>query len=185
MQDSLSLREVSAHRCERSRGAVDAFRPVGRFKVQHLRAGKLLAEFDALNAIVDVGLNHILETEFHAGTPITAWYIGLVNNAGFSAFSDADTMSSHTGWAETSDYDEANRPQWTAGTATGRAITNATTADFTMSGTLTVKGLFICGGTGANSKGGTTGTLWSSAAFSSTIPVIDGDVLKITYGLSG
>jgi len=185
MQDNLPLREVCECRCERPRAVADTFRPVGCFKVQHFRAGKLLAEFDVPNGIVDVGLNHILETEFHSGTPITAWYIGLVNNAGFSAFNNADTMSSHAGWAETSSYDETNRPPWTAGTAAARAITNAVTVDFTISDTLTVKGLFICGGTGAASKGGTTGTLWSSAAFSSTIPVIDNDVLKITYGLSG
>ena len=109
MNDSLALR--------RPGGIADVFRPRGKFHVKQLRDGKVIAEFDVPNGIVDVGLNHILETEFHAGAQITAWYIGLVDNAGFSAFANADTMASHAGWAESSAYTEANRPTWTAGAA--------------------------------------------------------------------
>lgn len=186
MRTALPLREGVECQCERApRKVVEGVRLAGHFTVQHLRAGKRLAEFDVPNAIVDVGLNHILETEFNGGTPITAWYIGLVNNAGFSEFNVADVMSSHAGWVETSAYTQATRPEWTAGTAAARAITNAVTADFTINDTVTVKGLFVCGGTGAATKGGTTGTLWSAAAFATTIAVIDGDVLKITYSISG
>jgi hypothetical protein len=186
IRDTLSLREANACCCVRApRHVVEGFRPAGRFKVRHFRKGELLAEYDVPNGIVDVGLNHILETEFHSGAQITAWYIGLVDNSGFTAFNTADIMSSHAGWSETSAYGEANRPAWGAGAASGRSITNAVTSDFTMNNTLTVKGLFICGGTVADTKGGTTGTLWSAAAFSSTIAVVSGDVLKITYSLSG
>ena len=86
-------------------------------------------------AIVDVGLNHILETEFHSGAQVTTWYIGLVDNAGFSAFANADTMASHAGWAESSAYTEANRPTWTAGAAGGpvdsqKAFDDMATASF-------------------------------------------------------
>ena len=44
-------------------------------------------------------------------------------------------------------------------------ITNASTVDFSINATKTIYGLFICGGTGAGTKGGTTGTLWSTGAF--------------------
>jgi hypothetical protein len=91
-------------------------------------------------------------------------------------------MSSHAGWAESADYDEATRPEWTAGTASGRAITNAVTVDFTINATKTIKGLFI---TSNNTKSGSTGTLWSTAAFGSTVSVADDDVLKVTYTVSG
>jgi len=174
MNDSLSLR--------RPGGIADRFRAAGKFHVQHLRDGKLLAEYDAPNGIVDVGLNHILETEFHAGAQITTWYIGLVDNAGFSAFANADTMASHAGWAESSAYTEANRPTWTAGAAASRQITNAATVDFSINASVTIKGLFISSN---NTKGGTTGTLWSTAAFGSTVALNSGDTLKVTYTLSG
>jgi len=169
----------------RPNGAVDRFCPAGKFHVVHLRGGKVLSEFDVPNGIVDVGLNHILETEFHSGAQITTWYIGLVDNSGFTAFADGNIMSSHAGWAETSGYSNPNRPAWTAGTAATRQITNAGTVDFNINATVTIKGLFICGGTGASTKGATTGTLWSAAAFGSTIAVTSGDVLKVTYTLSG
>lgn len=168
---------VEASQCVVERGL-----PKGRFKVQHLRGRKVLQEFDVPNGIVDVGLNHILESEFHAGAQATTWYIGLVDNAGFSAFTAADIMSSHAGWAESSAYVAATRPQWTCGAAAARQITNAVTVDFAMNGTLTVKGLFI---TTNNVKGGATGILWSSAAFVSGVLVNASDTLKVTYTVSG
>jgi hypothetical protein len=57
----------------------------GHFTVQHLdKNGKLKGEYDMPNGIVDVGMNHMLETEFNGGTPITTWYCALIDNSGFS-----------------------------------------------------------------------------------------------------
>lgn len=178
--NKVSFRQNAA--CMVVRRPKSNFRPVGRFKIEHIRDGKVLATFEVPNGITDVGLNHILTTEFNAGAQITAWYIGLVDNDGFSAFADEDTMASHAGWDESVAYDEATRPEWTAGDAAERAITNAATVDFTMNATATIKGLFI---TSQNTKSGTTGTLWATAAFGSTIAVADDDVLKVTYTVSG
>jgi hypothetical protein len=155
----------------------------GRFHIEHFDAqGNLKGKYEVPNGIVDVGLNHILETEFNGGTPVTSWYIGLVNNAGWSAFANADTMGSHAGWVESDDYAEATRPEWTAGTAASRAITNASTVDFSMDATVTLKGIFI---TSVATKLGTTGVLWSTAAFASTVAATNGDTLKVTYTVSG
>jgi hypothetical protein len=154
----------------------------GRFHVEHVRAGKVLAEYDFPNGIVDEGLNHILDTEFSEGTPVATWYIGLVDNAGWTAFADEDVMSDHTGWVECEDYDETERPTWTAGAAAARSITNAVTVDFTINATVTVKGIFI---TSVNTIGGTTGVLWSTGAFGAAVPLNSGDTLKITYTCSG
>ena len=161
------------------------FCPKGKFKVQHVRDGKVIGEYDFDNGIVDVGLNHILESEFHSGTQITTWYVGLISNSPTPSLSNSDTMSSHAGWSESSDYSQANRPGWGAGTATSRQITNAVTVDFSMNATVTIYGLFICGGSGASTKGGTTGTLWSTGAFGTTVACNSGDTLKITYTVAG
>lgn len=154
----------------------------GRFHVEHIRDGEVLEQFALPNGIVDVGLNSILNVYFVAGTQITVWYLGLIDNAGFSALSNADTMSSHAGWTESTAYSNANRPTWTVGAAASRAVTNAATVDFTINATATIKGIFA---TSNNTKGGTTGTLWATAAFGSTVSVINGDTLKITYTVSG
>ena len=154
----------------------------GKFHIQHIRAGKVIGEYDVPNGITDVGLNSLLDVYFHAVSQITTWYIGLVDNNAFSMFAAGDTSASHGGWAESSDYDEATRPEWTEGAASGRAITNGTTVDFTINATKTIHGLFIIS---ENTKGGSTGTLWSTAAFASNVAVQDDDVLKVTYTVSG
>ena len=146
--------------------------------------GNLKWEEDIRNGITDEGIEYLLGLGFrNSPTTITPWYIGLVDNSGFSAFAAADTMSSHTGWTEFVNYSEATRPEWTADAPASRATTNSTTVDFTINGVGgTVKGIFI---TSVNTKSGTTGTLWSTAAFSSAATVVSSDTLKITYTISG
>ena len=155
----------------------------GKFSLQHLdAAGNLIQEMEFPNGIVDEGLNHILETEFRSGTQISAWYIGLVSSTGFTAFANSDTLASHPGWTEDQNYSEATRPQWVPDAATGRAISNSSTTDFNMNATATVEGIFIASG---NTKGGTTGVLWSTAGFASPVNANNGDVIKVTYSLQG
>lgn len=154
----------------------------GKFLFEVIRNGVVIAAFSVPNGITDVGLNHILNTEFDAGTPVTTWYIGIVDNASFSAFAAGDTMGSHAGWIEMTAYTEAVRQTWGAGAASARSITNAVQATFSINATKTLKGVFI---TSDSTKSGTTGTLWSTAAFASTVGVISGDSVKVTYTVSG
>jgi len=154
----------------------------GRFMVEHDRDGQVIGQYAMPNGIVDVGLNSLLDVYFHNQAQITTWYIGLIDNAGFTALSNSDTMGSHTGWAESTAYDEATREEWLEGAAASRSITNSTPAEFTISATTTLKGIFV---TSNNTKGGTTGTLWATAAFSSTVGVQDNDILRITYTVTG
>ena len=155
----------------------------GRFIVEHFDIdGLLKGTYEFPNGIVDVGMNHILDTQFHGTTAVGTWYIALVDNASFSAFANADTMATHSGWLESVAYTEANRQEWTEDAASSRAITNSTTVDFSINATTTLKGIFV---TSDNTKSGTTGTLWSTAAFASNVSAVNGDTLKITYTVSG
>jgi len=151
----------------------------GIFQVEQIRDGEIIENFTVENGIVDVGLNSILGVEFHADTQITTWYIGLVDNSGTPTFNNADTLASHPGWAEATGY-AGTRPQWTANAAASRSITNNATVDFAINAPAVIKGLFICSVTSTN-----VGTLWSTAAFGATITVANGDVIKITYTVSG
>jgi hypothetical protein len=155
----------------------------GRFLIEHRNeAGKLIGVYRVPNGIVDVGLNKILDDMFNAGSQSSLWYIGLVDNSGWTAFAAGDTMGSHTGWTESTVYTAGTRPQWTVGAAASRQVTNASTVDFAINGTATLKGIFVVDD---NTKSGTSGTLWATAAFSSTIGVSSGDTLKVTYTVSG
>ncbi len=155
----------------------------GRFAVEHRdKHGVLKGVYDIPNGIVDEGLENLLDVHFHVATQITAWFIGIVDNSGFSAFADADVMSGHAGWNEFTTYTEATRVAWAEDVPASRAITNTTSADFSITGSGTLKGIFLVSN---STKSGTTGVLWATAAFASTVAVVNGDSLKITYTVSG
>jgi hypothetical protein len=120
---------------------------------------------------------------FYDATQIasTSWFIGMINNSGYSALADTDTMASHSGWIEFTGYSQGNRVLWGQGTPAAQSITNSTPATFNITSTATLKGIFI---TSSNVKNGTTGLLWSTGLFSADLPVVNGDELKITYTLN-
>jgi len=159
-------------------------KPKGRFIVEHFdKDGNLKGQYDFPNGITNVGKNLLLDVMFSDETPIAtaSWFIGLIDSSGYSALAAADTMASHAGWNEFTSYTEANRVAWGVGAAASQSITNASPATFNVSGSGTVKGVFVVSN---NTKSGTTGTLWATALFSAEVPVSNGDQLKITYTVS-
>jgi len=150
----------------------------GRFVIKHYRKGELIGEYPIDNLITTEGKNRILDVMFHGTGATGTWYIGLVDNGMFTAFNAADVMNSHGGWIELEDYDEANRVAWAEDAAAAGSITNSTPSTFTISDTVTIKGIFL---TSSNTKGGTSGVLWCGTAFSSPINAEDDDVLSVTY----
>lgn len=133
------------------------------------------------NAITDEGLNNLLDEYFDSATQTTSWYLGLINNASFSALAAGDTMASHAGWLEAASY-SGTRAAWGVGSAAARAITNATPASFSITGTMTLKGAFL---TSNSTISGTTGILFSTGTFSSTYPVANTDTFKLIYTVQG
>lgn len=131
------------------------------------------------NGITDVGIHYLLETGFRGGTAITAWYAGLIDNAGYTGVAASDTMASHTGWSYATQYDESVRQTLTFGAAASRAITAQ--VSFTMNATKTIQGIFV---TSVNTKSDNTGTLWSTALFASPPALVSGNVLTANYSLS-
>ena len=133
------------------------------------------------NLVVNAGLNYALDASLSGGTPITSWYVGLINDS--PTIAAANTMSSHAGWTEFTAYDEAARQAWTEAGPSSQSITNsASTADFTIStNSSVIAGAFL---TSDNTKSGTSGTLFAAAAFSADKNADDGDTLSVTYTLS-
>ncbi len=181
MFQSLGLEQEVIHTVDRRRGFKQKLELKGRYKVDHMRGGLLIATYEIFNDIVNEGKNLLFDVMFNGTTPITTWYIGLISLVGFSALAAADTLVSHSGWTEFTAYSQANRVSWGSGAAASQAITNASAATFDMTGGGTVKGIFIPSN---NTKGGTTGKLWSTALFTADVPVVNGDQLKITYTLN-
>ena len=150
----------------------------GRFLCRHFRGGKLIGTHEFANGVTNEGLNKLLDVMFHATTQIDPWYFGLINNSGYTGLSAGDTMSSHAGWAESTDYDEATRVAFTEAAAASQSIASSAASVFTMNATVTIKGIFV---TSVNTKGGTTGTLWATALNTSDISCVAADVLQFSY----
>jgi len=132
------------------------------------------------NGITDEGIHYNLDTAFtNNDTAETAWYAGLINNSGYTGVDPSDVMSSHTGWTESTDYSESVRQTLSFAAAASRQITAA--VSFTMNATVTIKGLFVVTN---NTKGGTTGVLWSTALYSTAPDLESGNVLTSNYTLS-
>ena len=173
--------------------------PRGRFVVEHWRNGKRINEYHFPNAINNEGKNKLLNVMFHGATPITTWWLGLIDNNNYSALAVtddyADINQAANGWREFTAYtDDANganattRPSWGVGAASAQSVTNATPSVFDLTSAGTVKGIFLVGGiANAQTKNDHTagGALWATALFNSgDVVVANGDQLKVTYTVS-
>ena len=154
----------------------------GRFKVNIFdKEGRLKDTFYVPNGVVNVGKDKILDVMFHGTAAITTWYIGLINGAS-PTLSPSDTMASHPGWTENQNYSEGVRQTWDESAASGQEIVSNSESTFSINTNgQTIGGIFI---TSDNTKGGTLGTLWSTAAFGAAKSLDNGDTLKVEYEIA-
>lgn len=144
--------------------------------------GALKWREDFPNAVTLAGLDDVLNVYLGGAAATSPWYLGLVDNAGFTTFGTGDTMSSHSGWSENTSYSGSVRPSWTPAASSGQAVSNTSTVNFSVTGSATIRGLFLCS---SSARGGTDGKLFSTAAFSGgNQPINSGDTLKATYTVS-
>lgn len=152
----------------------------GRYFVEHERDGKIIGSYLFENVVVNEGKNLNLDVAFGSVAKPT-WYMGIFDDTGGGGNpTGTDTMTSHAGWNEMTGYSSATRPAWGPGAAASQSITNGTPVAYAITATANIKGSFI---TSNSTKGATTGTLWSAGTFS-TIAVISGDTLRLTYTLT-
>jgi hypothetical protein len=159
----------------------------GVFHVQCFdKDGVLKWEDQMHNLVVNVGLQD-MNTKYFTGSTYTAsWFLGLVTGPGSSTtYAAADTLASHAGWTEFTDY-SGNRKAVTFGTATTAdpsvISSSASPAQFSITGAGgTVAGAFLC-----DVSSGTSGLLFSEADFQSPGDrvVVSGDTLNVTYTFS-
>ena len=142
--------------------------------------GRVISRHFAKNGLTTPGLNHALDVIARQGSQST-WKIGLIDDENFDAVSVDDTMSSHAGWTEVTDYSEANRPLWGPGVVTGKLAVNSAHVAFTMTAEKTVKGMFLVS---ENTKGGTTGILLCTGIFDAEALMLPTEVYKGFYRLS-
>jgi hypothetical protein len=171
----------------------------GVFNIEVWRGDKFLRSYRAKNGITNEGKNDALDVLFDGGTQKATWFLGLIDLANFTALAADDIYDdidqAGNGWDEFADYtDPANgdsavtRPTWTPGEPASQSITNATVVEFDITSAGTVKGLFVAGGTNAQTKSDHTASgnvLWATALFTGgDVAVNNGETLKVTYTVS-
>ena len=169
-------------------GVQDQSKAGGAFIVQCFdKDGVLKWESAKHNLVVNVGLQD-MNAKYFAGSAYTAgWFIGLYGAAASNNPAASDTAASHAGWVEVTAYSQATRPAATFGTPTAAnpsVISNSgSPAQFSINGTTTVGGAFLISN---NTKGGTTGILFSAADFQAPgdRAVVSGDIINVTYQFS-
>lgn len=150
----------------------------GVFTLEHYREGELIDREEVHNLVVNEGLNHILNTVFHAGTQITTWYLGLFE-ANYTPIATVTAATITAASTESTAYDESTRVEYDEAAASGQSITNsASKGTFTMNATKTIYGAFLVS---ASAKSATSGTLLAAARFGSSKAVVDDDQLLLTY----
>jgi hypothetical protein len=147
---------------------------------------ELAWEEEADNLITRQGAGDSLDKHLRGSAYTAAWFLGLVDNASFTAFATTDTHATHGGWIEThTTYSEGTRPAVVWGavtTATDTTETVSTAVRFTMTATVTLRGGFVSnqstkGSTGAN-------ILYGEVAFASTQVVQSGYLVDVTITAS-
>jgi hypothetical protein len=137
------------------------------------------------NLVVNSGLQYANTQVFKGVTYTATWYMGLVAGPGSgNTYLAANTMASHAGWTENTDYAQTARPTMAFGTASTAdpSVIVSTITVFTMNATATIAGAFV---TNENTKSGTTGTLFSVGNFTvGDRLVVSGDTLNVTYTFS-
>jgi hypothetical protein len=143
---------------------------------------KLISKSECHNILTDEGLNHDLNVVLHGATQITTWYCVIFEN---DFTPDGDETYAVPGYTETTAYTEATRPEYNEAESTSKSTTNsANKAVFTANAGKTFYGAaLVGGGTDGNTKGDAAGggKLFCAGKFGTAQPVIDGNVVNLTY----
>lgn len=151
------------------------FAPRMKVKIELIRQGKLLWSSIEHNVVTTLGKTDALDKYLKGSAYTAAWYLGL---AGAGTKAVGDTLASHAGWSEVNPY-AGNRPAITWGTTSSGSNT-ATTVAFSITGSATVAGLFIC-----TVNTGSSGTLYNVVDFTGgSRAVVSGDTLNVTPTLT-
>lgn len=139
--------------------------------------GKFLWRDSIENTLTIVGLTDILSAACNQGTQRT-WYMGIIKSTSFDEITQDDTMASHAGWLEETDYSGATRKQWTPLAVSTAVCRNTSGIQFQASVALIIKGFFI---TSDSAKDGVSGILLSAGEFTTARTIPAGASLTVNY----
>lgn len=127
------------------------------------------------NLITNEALDDILDVYLSDGSADATHYVGLKGAGGEAA---GDTLGSHGGWSEVTEY-SGDRKEWSEGGVSSQSIDNSgSTASFSITGSCTIAGAFLASTTD------NTGVLVGVGDFDTSRSLGDGDTLNVQYTIS-
>lgn len=177
--ENLNAKDQSTALITRNDGLSESTIVTGVFRIECVGADGVVKWSDTFpNQVTTVGRNDMLDKYFAGSSYTAAWYMGLVNNTGFTAYSASDTLATHAGWTELAAGTaySGNRPTmaWNAASSGSKA---STATSFSIIATNTVLGALVC-----TVASGTSGTLYSAGSFTGGArSVVNTDTLNVTY----
>lgn len=137
-------------------------------------AGDLLWVEEGANLIVTTGRNYLLDSG------VTGLFMGLIDNAGFSAIAATDTLVSK-GWTESSAYSQTARPAVAFSAAANGVKATSANLVYSINATVSINGVLLATN---GTKGGTTGILFAAKSFAAVRALESGDTLNVSYSVS-
>lgn len=126
------------------------------------------------NLVVTEGRGHVSSVIFGGGTQVNPWYIGLCASSPTPAA--GDTLASHAGWTEFTDY-SGTRKEFVETITGAQADNSASVATFVFTGNGTVGGGFLC-----SVASGTSGVLYSVGIRSGGDRAVEtSESMEVTY----
>jgi hypothetical protein len=149
---------------------------------EHVRAGKVIDQWEQGNVCTAEGLTLMLNVMFHGTAAIATWYMLVFESDTTPA--DGTTYAVPVYTETNAGIDEATRPAYVEAAASAKSISNtASKATFTFNTSKTIYGAaLVGGGSTPTTKGDTAGggTLFCAAKFTSSKSVVSADALMIT-----
>jgi len=124
------------------------------------------------------GRNYAINAAIRGATQTSTWYCGLISSERFKRRAVTDTASEHGGWIESTAYTQANRVTWSPDAAEDGKAQNSTAMVFTFNADTEISGFFI---SSSNTKGGTSGIIFSTAGIGSSLKYANGANATVTY----
>jgi hypothetical protein len=135
--------------------------------------GNLKWQEETHNIWVNSGLADLINVYFHASTQCTTWYVGL--------YSDTSPSATWTGTGDTTEFTSysGTRPAYVesaaSGTTTASIDNSSSKASFSITGSGTIYGAFLCKLTSS------AAAICCAANFTTQRAVASGDTVEVTY----
>lgn len=138
------------------------------------------------NGVTNAGVNYLLNGGFRGGARSPTWYVGLINDAGFSTLALADTLALHPGWPEfpyflVGSVPTQTRPPWNPLPENAGLMASATASVGSITQTGTIRGAFLCNV--ASGIGSGTSVLYATGTMDAGLAVAAGGSLSVTYAV--